>query len=44
VDERHLVGGGRILLGLGEQVYLRGVAASFTKADERWRLTAAVAR
>ena len=44
VDERHLPRARRILLGLGEQVYLRDVAASFTKAELRWLLTAVVAR
>ena len=44
VDEGHLTRAGRILLSLGEQFYLRDVAASFTNAELRWLLTAVVAR
>jgi hypothetical protein len=44
VDEGHFALAGRILLGLGEQIYLRDVAASFSKAELRWLLTAVVAR
>jgi hypothetical protein len=42
VDEGHLARARRVLLGPGEQFYLRDVAASFTNAELRWRLTAVV--
>jgi hypothetical protein len=44
VDEGHLARARPVLLGLGEQVYLRDVAASFTNAELRWLLTDVVAR